>query len=178
MRNIVGDGDLDAPFVQKIRGEQEVYGMKKKYLRIFIIVVAAVIVCTAVSLPIAVPLVNDRMAGNIMNEVQSVPVPEKTTVVKSVSEAGKLVGNGNGMQYFGAVLIETELTADEVETHYSKYRKGKWDLLIDTPESHSITEIRSDKLTVEDRSAEKSYYWVYTWGAGDFPLSWLDIRAH
>lgn len=38
-------------------------------------------------------------------------------MIESLSQAGKLTGNGNGMQYFGAILIRSELSLEELETY-------------------------------------------------------------
>ena len=47
-------------------------------------------------------------------ELCETPLPEKTELIESISRAGKLTGNGNGMQYFGAILIRSDLSLEEL----------------------------------------------------------------
>ena len=43
------------------------------------------------------------------NELVHFRLPKNTELIESIYKAGKLVGNGNGMQYFGVILIKSEL---------------------------------------------------------------------
>ena len=42
------------------------------------------------------------------NELVHFRLPKNTELIESIYKAGKLVGNGNGMQYFGVILIKSE----------------------------------------------------------------------
>ena len=53
-------------------------------------------------------------------------MPERTEIIDSVSLAGKLVGNGNGVQYFGAILLKSKLSLNDLEDYYSVYQKNEW----------------------------------------------------
>ena len=52
----------------------------------------------------SIPIVNDYCAYMVEKELCATPLPENTQLIDSVSKAGKLTGNGNGMQYLGAIL--------------------------------------------------------------------------
>ncbi len=69
---------------------------------------------------------NNDIANEVENTLRETPLPEETELLDSVSMAGKLVGNGNGMQYFGAILLESELSLEELNDYYSEYRQNEW----------------------------------------------------
>ena len=63
---------------------------------------------------ISIPLINNHTAYKVEKELCETPLPEKTELIESISRAGKLTGNGNGMQYFGAILIRSDLSLEEL----------------------------------------------------------------
>lgn len=66
-------------------------------------------------------LTNDIIANKPEKELLAFALPEKTELVESNSVAGKLYGNGNGMQYIGQLLVTTELTEEELRAYYEEY---------------------------------------------------------
>ena len=68
-------------------------------------IILAVIFASIILFLSLCPVINDISAKHIIAEIKSVPLPKDTQIIESFSQAGKLVGNGNGMQFFGAVLI-------------------------------------------------------------------------
>ena len=93
--------------VRKERGER----MKK--LKIVGILAAAILISGVIS----IPLINNHAAYKVEKALCEIPLPEETELIESLSQAGKLTGNGNGMQYFGAILIRSELSLEELETY-------------------------------------------------------------
>ena len=88
------------------------------WIRITMVFVAAVLLLFAVGIPIA----NNAVALGVENELKRIPLPADTELVESTSKSGKLVGNGNGMQYFGAILIKSDLLPEELDAYYQAYR--------------------------------------------------------
>ena len=108
-------------------------------------------------------------------------LPDKTEIVDALSSAGKLIGNGNGMQFFGAILIKSELTLEELNNFYSKYRENEWSYIVEKQVSNNIAFIEHRDLKFKALKVDEqliNYYIVYTWGSSDYPLSDLDIRGH
>ena len=68
-------------------------------------ILAAVVLIGSV---ISIPLINNHTAYKVEKALCEIPLPEETELIESLSQAGKLTGNGNGMQYFGAILIRSE----------------------------------------------------------------------
>ena len=84
--------------------------MKKLLITIILIVVIIFL-----SVLVAAPIVNDNIAKKTANKLVDLPLPSNTEFIETVHIAGKLVGNGNGMQYFGAILIKSGLSLEELK---------------------------------------------------------------
>ncbi len=70
---------------------------------------------------ISIVIINDCIADGIEKELRAIELPPKTELVESASVAGKLYGGGNGMQYYGVLLIKSDLSEQELEDYYAKY---------------------------------------------------------
>lgn len=75
-------------------------------------------------LPVAfyggIVITNNVIANRMEKELKSTPLPESTVLMDSFSLAGKLVGNGNGMQYMGSILVVSHLSKEELYDYYSE----------------------------------------------------------
>ena len=89
---------------------QEKEGGHMKKLKLVGILAAVVLIGGVIS----IPLINNHTAYKVEKELCETPLPEKTELIESISRAGKLTGNGNGMQYFGAILIRSDLSLEEL----------------------------------------------------------------
>ena len=138
--------------------------MKKILIPICVI---AVLVCFVA---VFIPLSNDRTAENIAKQLES-SSPADTVIIESVSKAGKLTGNGNGMQYFGAVLIKSGLTPDELSDFYSG-------AVVKKQTSQRIEAIEHVTVSFETPIDGDDYYIVYTFGGSPSFFANFDIRGH
>ena len=127
---------------------------------------------------ISIPLINNYTAYKVERALCEIPLPEEAELIESLSQAGKLTGNGNGMQYFGAILIRSDLSLEELETYYSDYRSNEWEYLVEIQEGQSIKEIEHKALQFSEEIEDSGYYIVYSWGSGNSLLKELDIRGH
>lgn len=147
----------------------------KKTLKIFGVVVFVLAVLFIVSIPI----VNNHTASRTASRLAGLPLPEDTELIETVSAAGKLVGNGNGMQFFGAMLIKSELTIVELNSFYAAHREREWDCIVETQTEQKIGLIEHGTLSFSHSPAQdEGYYIVYSWGNGIEPFCYLDIRGH
>ena len=147
--------------------------MKKVFV---IIVVTVALFCLSVL--IAAPIVNDHVAKKTAKELADLPLPADTEWIESVYKAGKLVGNGNGMQYFGAILIKSELSLEELQEYYSEFAESEWECIV---ENQIDTEIRigaHPRLTFQSDIEGDHYYIVYSWGENHTIFHVLDLRGH
>ena len=127
---------------------------------------------------LSIPLINNHIAYKVEKVLCEIPLPEETELIESLSQEGKLTGNGNGMQYFGAILIKSELSLEELETYYSGYRSNEWEYLVEIQEGQSIKVIEHKALQFSEEIEDSGYYIVYSWGSGNSLLKELDIRGH
>lgn len=86
----------------------------KKIRRIIIIVLALI----PVILYALIVSANNRIASGLENALLAYPLPENTEIIDSTSVAAKVSGNGNGMQYFGAILVKSSLSEEELQEYY------------------------------------------------------------
>ena len=127
---------------------------------------------------ISISFINNNIAYKVEKELCETPLPEKTELIESISRAGKLTGNGNGMQYFGAILIRSDLSLEELDAYYSGYRSNEWECLMETQEGQSIEVIDHETLQFSEEIKDSGYYILYSWGSGNSLLEELDIRGH
>ena len=138
-------------------------------------ILAAVVLIGSV---ISIPLINNHTAYKVERVLCDIPLPEEAELIESLSQAGKLTGNGNGMQYFGAILIRSELSLEELDAYYSDYRRNEWEYLVEIQKGQSIEVIDHGGLQFSEEIKGSGYYIVYSWGSGDSLLQELDMRGH
>ena len=128
-------------------------------------------------------LTNNYLAQRIEEELEAYQLPPKTSLVDSLNVAGKLVGNGNGMQYMGAILVESELSREELLAYYS----GQFEYIeVREQTSADIAFENAGHFRFGGYVDGKSYYSVICWDdnrkemVGNFVggLLDLDIRGH
>lgn len=145
--------------------------MSKAKKAVVITVIALLII--PIILTVVITVVNDNTAAGVERELVSLPLPDETVFVESLSRAGKLVGNGNGMQYYGAMLISSELSLDELQEHYGEYDCEVYQ--IDYPR----IDIDHADLRFKTEPFPDNAYRVEKWGESP---SWFfaefDIRGH
>ena len=146
----------------------------KKYV-ISVIIAAIVAVALLVGFMISIPLVNNGSAKDVEKSLTDIALPEDTELVESISKAGKLVGNGNGMQYFGAILVKSELSEEELNAYYSEKLDGA---VVKEQKSQNIEFLHGFVSFETEFDENDNYYIVYCFGSGIFPFSELDIRGH
>lgn len=159
---------------------------QKNRLRHVIRVTMVAIALLLLFFALIVPVINNAIALGIEKDLKAISLPERTEIIESTSVAGKLIGNGNRMQYFGAVLLKSELTLDELQRHYAPYRQGLFDCLLEPQLSSEIrpagdTIRGASDLSFRESIQEEGYYILYTWGSAP---AWLrdllnaDMRGH
>ena len=145
-----------------------------KKLKLVGILVAVVLIGGVLS----ISFINNNIAYKVEKELCETPLPEKTELIESISRAGKLTGNGNGMQYFGAILIRSDLSLEELDAYYSGYRSNEWECLVKIQEGQSIEGIDHGTLQFAEEIKDRGYYIVYSWGSENSLLDELDMRGH
>lgn len=152
----------------------------KKISQVFVgaLVLFALFIGGILSLYIICPIYNDGVAKKISKELDSTPLPENTVLVDDFSMAGKLCGNGNGMQYFGAILIKSNLPEEKIVDFYKQYSSGQFDKIVKKQESNVISEIEHRYAAFDADVDGEGYYMIYTWGDYNGFASEFDLRGH
>ena len=147
-------------------------------LKKFLIVTIFIVVISISLFGVVIPLANNHYAKQVEKELRETPLPERKEIIDSVSLAGKLVGNGNGVQYFGAILLKSKLSLNDLEDYYSVYQKNEWSYVVEPQENQSITVVEHSKISFSEMVDDEAYYIVYSWGDGPDLLEELDFRGH
>lgn len=147
--------------------------MKKLLITIILIVVIIFL-----SVLVAAPIVNDNIAKKTADKLVDLPLPSNTEFIETVYLAGKLVGNGNGMQYFGAILIKSGLSLEELKEYYLKFAKDEWECMVERQIDTDIKIIEHRKVTFKTNVEEDNYYIIYSWGNNNTIFHEFDIRGH
>lgn len=147
--------------------------MKKILITVIVIIVTMIL-----SLLAAAPIVNNNMAKKTADELADLPLPDNTEYVEAVYKAGKLVGNGNGMQYFGAILIKSGLSLEELKKYYSNYAENEWECVVENQTNTDIKALEHAGPAFKTDISGDNYYIVYSWGSNDTIFHELDIRGH
>ena len=129
-----------------------------------------------VGILVAVVLIGGVISISFINN--NIAYKVETELIESISRAGKLTGNGNGMQYFGAILIQSELSLKELDDYYSDHRSNEWEYLVEIQEGQSIDVIDHETLNFGKEINDAGYYIVYSWESENSLLKELDIRGH
>lgn len=138
-----------------------------------VLILAAVIVVPQ----IVVQARNDAVAHEVETALLDTPLPADAELVDSMSVAGKLSGNGNGMQYLGVLLIRSDETLSELQTFYSAQSLDNAPSIeVATPESLNGLHKTPGFL---GETGEPRTFIVYAWGMDPgWPFSDSDLRGH
>ncbi len=156
---------------------------KKKSHRGAIILLIAV-VALPILLVLGITAANDFIAYDIERDLKNIPLPENTELVDSVSNAGKITGNGNGMQYYGAIVVSSQLTLEELTEYYTS-QNSKTVIKIQEDNiffpSHSFHSVAEQEI--ENFDSSKTNYLIECRNSDSIP-KWLrtildfDLRGH
>lgn len=123
---------------------------------------------------LAIPVINNAIALGEENRLKDLPLPEGAELVGSVSVAGDLTAIGNQMEYYGAILIQSNLPEAEIEAHYNQYRRQAFDCIVEDADGArqllATLELESIEPSFAADAVQDDWYLVYSWG--DAP-QWL-----
>lgn len=145
-----------------------------------------VVVCLLMAIGyMGIVKMNDRIASGLEQALLEYPLPEKTSLVDSKAIAAKLEGNGNGMQYYAAILVVSDLSEDELQAHYAQACPEAEFIFAKKQESQQIFEYQDywfDNWEI-DRPSYRVEAWKYNAASGSEGsllegLLNCDIRGH
>ncbi len=151
----------------------------KKIFTYFGIILLFLIIPAALSF---VPIGNNIILLKYNNDLERVILNADYKVLARDSKCGKLIGNGNGMQYFSALLIQSEETL--------KWENNDFEgvFLIDITDDsfsdligdYNLDEHNSDFMKkLKEIENPDNYYVIYSFYCADLNSIWnSDLRAH
>ena len=149
--------------------------MKCKYLKWTVPVIGALIV---IIFPLIIPGINDNIAYRTALGIKNIELTDEIEYIEMFSAAGKLMGNGNGMQYLGGILVKSELPIEDICEYYAQYTNNEREYFVDKQKGQQISFIEHGAVILHTDVEEDNFYIVYTWGHSNFCLTELDIRGH
>lgn len=151
--------------------------MKSRVKRVLLAVATAFAVIV-IGFPFLCPIVNNISARQVMDSLCDLPLPERTRQVEAVSRAGKLAGSGNGMDFLGVVLLESELTLEELDAYYEQFQENSWTCQVAHQEGQRVQLVEHGQLDFKTPVTGENYYILYTWGNGIELFAAFDLRGH
>lgn len=120
------------------------------------------------------PIINDNVAKEVARSIREIQLPDNTEYVESFFQAGKLAGNGNGMQYLGGILIKSDCTLQDLQAYYSQHEQDELAYIVEEPAAF----LQHEYIALNENIEKDGYYIVYSWGFSDSLFAELDIRGH
>ncbi len=107
---------------------------------------------------LVIPLVNNSRALGLEKRLKALPLPEQTVLLDSYSAAGRYDGSGESVRYFGAVLLQSELSLEQLQTYYAAVAP---DCVAAVQAGQTITCVGGGKLQFRAQPPETGSYIVY-----------------
>ncbi len=164
----------------------------KKIIKKLLIIIAftpvALIILAIIPFLIA-PIINEVTLNGFAKQLYNSSLPANTKLIEKEAVCGKLNGNGNGMDFFACILIQSEMSLEELADYYQNMQmkaaqKTKGHLIIPKVVPADGYQLKTDYLEHADIYFDKlkgindyaGYYVVMIYDGGYFGN--FDIRAH
>lgn len=150
--------------------------MKRKILK-------TLLICAAILLPIAVLCSINAINLRLMQQemLSIIKQSEDVTILDDACVYGKLNGNGNGINYYGAALItsESEAALEElVKTLDDRFEIAGYDLQNGKQVESKYLEHRSLSFAYNDFLGGQKYYIVYFYNSQSNLSNPFDLAGH
>lgn len=142
-----------------------------------VLIILTVFFLGIIGLIVSIPIVNNIISDKVAADVKSTPLPEGTEYIEKFSKAGKVVGNGNGMQYLGGILIKSDLPLESIQKYYQQYTDKDYEYIVEKQSGNNISVIEHGNLKLKSDVEGDDYYIVYSWGGYYGFWSEFDIRG-
>lgn len=149
-----------------------------KKIKLILGISIGVLLFAMISFMISIPIVNNTIAKKTAQSVKEIELPNKTEYIETFAKAGKLVGNGNGMQYLGGILIKSELPLSELQAYYSRYSETESECIVEKQTGKELSFIEHGTVSLHTDISGDLYYIVYSWGNSNSIYRDLDLRGH
>lgn len=123
---------------------------------------------------LAIPVINNAIGLAEEKRLKDLPLPDGADLISSVSSVGNLTNVTRNVQYFGAILVQSNLSKSEISAHYNQYREGAFDCIVEDAEGArdllSTLDLGGIDSAFSVDAVQDDWYLVYSWGD---PPAWL-----
>ncbi len=148
----------------------------RRAIRAIMIALAVVLLVMGLAIPVA----NNALAMGIAREMETLSLPTDTTLVESTSLSGRFSDTAGNVQYFAALLIESDRPIEDLRAHYAQYTdRSLIAYRVEKQVGREITVLKGKSLSFREEAANDGYYIVYTVRTGGHALQWwldMDVR--
>ena len=142
----------------------------RRYIRLVMVFIAVLLLLFST----VIPVTNNAIALRVENQLKQMPLPKDAQLVASVSAAGDLTDIHPGMQYYGAILIQSSLSVEQITDHYAQCCCDEMDcIVLDSAQARAFLGGMSLGKIEPEFDADgihEDWYLVYSWGS---PPNWL-----
>lgn len=141
----------------------------------------AILILAIVGAAVAGVLVDNKTSMDIENSIKKIPLPSNTTVDASVSRTGKLRDPNGTLEFYGAVLLQSNNDFGTLRGYYRDHSPDDLNLkvikLADAKKQFG-SKFPDDLRFSHHDTAPEHYYIVYDFGVGQDPFPMLDYRSY
>lgn len=147
----------------------------------FVKILIGILIIAIAGALVAGVLVDNKTSSDIENKLKAIELPNATTIESSVSRTGRLSDPNGPMEFYGAILLQSNTDYGSLKAHYrDRAPEGLNCNVVSLAEAQST--FGSDfpaelRFSYHDKSPEH-YYVVYAFGKGEEPFPMLDYRSY
>ena len=145
----------------------------RRIIRILMVILGAFLLTVG----LIIPLVNNGIALRLEKRLRALPLPAETVLADSYSAAGRYDGSGESVRYFGAVLLQSAQTLEQLQAYYASAAP---DCVLALQTGQTIACIGAGELKFRTEPSETGSYILYVVDRSAHPgQGWLnlDIRG-
>lgn len=144
-------------------------------------VLIALILLAVIGCAISGVVVDNFTSMNVETSLKSIPLPENTTVDASISRTGKLTSDYGPLEYYGAILLQSNQSLGGLRSYYSTKAPEDLDVKIVSLKNVKQSELKDldpDLRFSHHDNSPDNYYILYSFAEGQDPFPKFDYRTY
>ncbi len=141
----------------------------------------AILILAVVGAAIAGVVVDNMTSANIESQIKSIDLPSNTSIDASTSRTGKLRDPNGPLEFYGAVLLQSNNDYGSLKAYYRDHSPEGLNLqvvkLVDSRKEFGDNFPADLRFSHHD-AAPDHYYIVYDFGLGESPFPMMDYRSY
>lgn len=141
----------------------------------------AILIIAVLGAAVAGVIVDNQTSANIESAIKGIELPSNTTIDASVSRTGKLRDANGPLEFYGAVLLQSNNDFGTLKGYYRDHSPEGLNLkvikLADSQKEFGENFPADLRFSHHD-TAPDHYYIVYDFGLGESPFPMMDYRSY